>query len=305
MANTSYIEALRAKAAAAQAKKENKFSSKYNFKPNDGKNVVRILPYPFQEERLPFIEVWFHYGLGKHRSFVCPKGTFGKDCPLCETLEGYRRIGYDKQRSDAEFYRMSYQAHRSKARVYSPIIVRGSESEGVKFWGYAQLGVYEKQLEGFYLDEDYAGMLDEYEGRDLKLTYSKPEGGRNEYATTTVVPAPNASPALPKPAGKKEIEALINSIPNIWNSFLTEKTSEEIQAIIDDLMDDSGMLIINGDVKEDSAEIVKGNTKADDNADSADVAVAVATKPIRKTTARTELVAEDIDKVLQGLDDNE
>ena len=49
------------------------------WRPNDGEQVVRILPTPDGD---PFKEYWFHYNLGKNPGFLSPKKNFGDNDPL-------------------------------------------------------------------------------------------------------------------------------------------------------------------------------------------------------------------------------
>lgn len=247
----NYMKALRKKQEELLKMKNAsaKFQSKYLYKIEErDHNRVRILPYRHAEDSVPFIEVGYHYNLGKYRAVVCPKYTFGEPCALCNLVEGYRKQAWGKSAEgnpNAEVYKISYSNLKTKERVYSPILVRPSSEnpnninpQQIYFWGYSKKKVFEEQLLPLYLDEEWGVLLDEIEGRDMRITYTKPSG-KNEYARTTVSPAPRQSPILPDAS---KIEDLLANIPNIWDVLLERKSSADIQAIVDELLDESGML---------------------------------------------------------------
>ena len=51
------------------------------WKITEGEHTVRLLP---SEDGDPFREFWFHYNVGTHNGFLCPKRNFGDNCPVCE-----------------------------------------------------------------------------------------------------------------------------------------------------------------------------------------------------------------------------
>ena len=54
-------------------------------------------------------------------------------------------------------------------RTYVPVLVRGEESEGVKFWGFGK-NVYQELL-GFFADPDYGDLTDPVNGRDVTVEF--------------------------------------------------------------------------------------------------------------------------------------
>jgi hypothetical protein len=70
-----------------------------------------------------------------------------------------------------------------KLRTFVPVIVRGQESEGVKFWGFGKT-VYQELL-GYFADPDYGDLSDPINGRDIVVDYAAAEGGAS-YPTTTI-----------------------------------------------------------------------------------------------------------------------
>ena len=119
------------KALAARLKqfedgqKANEFS-KLIWRPKEGINNVRIVPYKFNPDS-PFIELQFYYNLGgKH--YLAPI-TFGKPDPVQEAIETLLASG-------DESHKIVAKKLAPTTRTYAPIIVRGEEEKGVRFWGF-------------------------------------------------------------------------------------------------------------------------------------------------------------------------
>ena len=68
-----------------------------------------------------------------------------------------KKIGYYKK------------TNGSKLRTFVPVIVRGEEGEGVRFWGFGKT-VYQEIL-GYSIDPDYGDITDPSSGRDLTIEY--------------------------------------------------------------------------------------------------------------------------------------
>jgi hypothetical protein len=61
-----------------------------------------------------------------------------------------------------------------KMRTYVPVIVRGKESEGVKFWGFGKQ-IYTELL-SIVSDPDYGDITDLMNGRDIDVEFTPAEG---------------------------------------------------------------------------------------------------------------------------------
>ena len=95
------------------------------WKPQPGKTQIRIVPYAFNKDN-PFIELFFHYNLN-NRSYLSPI-SFGRPDPIEEFAQKLRGSG------SKEDYQLSRKLE-AKMRTFAPVIVRGEEKQGVKFWG--------------------------------------------------------------------------------------------------------------------------------------------------------------------------
>ena len=95
------------------------------WKPTPGKHQVRIVPYKFEKDN-PFIELYFHYNIN-NKTYLSPQ-SFGRPDPIVEFADRLKRMG------DKEDWKAAKQME-PKLRTFVPILVRGQEGEGIKFWG--------------------------------------------------------------------------------------------------------------------------------------------------------------------------
>jgi hypothetical protein len=105
------------------------------WKPTPGKHQVRIVPYKFNKDN-PFIELYFHYNVN-NKTYLSPQ-SFNRPDPIVEFADKLKRMG------DKEDWRAAKQME-PKLRTFVPVIVRGEEGEGVRFWGFGKT-VYQETL---------------------------------------------------------------------------------------------------------------------------------------------------------------
>lgn len=173
------------------------------WKPEPGKNQVRIVPYQHNKEN-PFLEMYFHYDLGK-KNYLSPV-TYGEPDPVDEFAQQLRATG------KSDDWKLSKKL-TPKMRVYVPVIVRGQESEGVKFWGFGKQ-VYTEIL-GFIADPDYGDITDLSGGRDISVEYTPAEGVGN-FPKTAIRVKPNQTPAT---EDKNIAEKIVNGQKEIYEIF--------------------------------------------------------------------------------------
>jgi len=162
-----------------QSLQNNTKKSDFIWKPEKGQSIIRIVPYKFNKDN-PFIELFFHYNIN-NKSYLSPV-SFGRPDPIVEFAEKLKRTG-DKD---------DWKAGKNmepKLRTFAPVIVRGKEHEGVKFWGFGKT-VYQDIL-GYIADPDYGDITDPMRGRDIVLEVSQ-EAGKT-YPTTTIRIKPKES----------------------------------------------------------------------------------------------------------------
>ena len=155
-------------------------STKDNFwKPAPGKTQIRIVPYKFNKDN-PFIELFFHYNLG-NKTYLSPV-SFGRPDPVNEFADKLKSTGNKDEWIQGKRL-------EPKMRTFAPVIVRGKESEGVKFWGFGKT-VYQELL-SVIADPDYGDITEAMAGRDIMIERQTPAEAGNQYGKTTVRVKPN------------------------------------------------------------------------------------------------------------------
>ena len=186
-------------------------STKDNFwKPAPGKTQIRIVPYKHNKEN-PFIELFFHYNLGNNKTYLSPL-SFGRPDPVAEFADKLKSTGNKDEWIQGKRL-------EPKMRTFAPVIVRGKESEGVKFWGFGKT-VYQELL-GVIADPDYGDITDATNGRDIGIERQTPAEAGNQYGKTTVRVKPNQTAIT-------EDAALLTSIMAVSYTHLTLPTNREV-----------------------------------------------------------------------------
>lgn len=164
------------------------------WRPEPGEHQIRIVPYIHNREN-PFLELYFHYNLGK-KSTLSPT-SFGRPDPISEFANKLKQSG------DKEEWLLGRKLE-PKMRTYVPVLVRGQENEGVKFWGFGKK-VYQELL-AFIADPDYGDITDLKEGRDVVVTVKSAEESGTNYAETTIRIKPKQTPATENPSVIEKIK---------------------------------------------------------------------------------------------------
>lgn len=195
-------------------------ASEHMWKPVVGKQQVRIVPYAFDKNN-PFQEMYFHYEIGK-RTMVSPT-SFGRPDPIVEFAEKLKKSG------DKDDWKLGKKIE-PKFRVYAPVIVRGLEHEGVKFWSFGKQ-IYTELL-SIISDPDYGDVTDLMNGRDITVEYIAAEK-EGAFPTTTVRVKPNQSPAT---TDKEIAEKIVNGQKDLKELF-TELSYDEMTEALQKWLD--------------------------------------------------------------------
>jgi hypothetical protein len=212
------IDKMKQKLAAAQGKGEKKSDF---WRPQEGENVIRILPSPDED---PFKEHHFHYNLGNRSGFLCPKRNFGDDCPVCSFATKLFNEGSPESVQQAK-------SLFARQRFFSPVLVRGQESEGVKVWGYGKT-VYETLL-SLVLNPDYGDITDPEDGTDLVLSYGKAPGML--YPQTKVQPRRKSSKLCED--GDEACQEIVASVPDL-DTLFERKSTQDVQGILNEFLNE-------------------------------------------------------------------
>ena len=118
-------------------------------------------------------------------------------------------------------------------RTFAPVIVRGEESEGVKWWGFGKT-VYQELL-GIIADPDYGDISDVMTGRDIVVERQTAAEAGNQYGKTTIRVKPNQT-ALVEDATLSQ--NLINNQPNIVELY-NEPSFDELKGHLQNFLNPS------------------------------------------------------------------
>lgn len=201
-----------------EALKNQGTKSTYLWKPSPGKQVVRIVPYSHNPEN-PFIELHFHYNMNG-KTYLSPS-SFGRPDPIVEFANKL------KKSQDKEEWKRG-RALEPKMRTYVPILVRGLEHEGVKFWGMGK-SVYQELL-AIIADPDYGDITDPKNGRDIVVEFKTAEETGKSFPETSIRVKPNTSTAF-DPSDKNVLEKVKNQ-KNVTELF-PELTYDELATAMD------------------------------------------------------------------------
>jgi hypothetical protein len=190
------------------------------WKPTPGKQVVRIVPYKFDPEN-PFIELYFHYNLNG-KTFLSPD-TYNRPDPIVEFANKLKGTGNKEDWSQGR-------ALSPKMRTYVPVIVRGEEGLGVRFWGFGKQ-VYQ-ELMGIVLDEDneWGDITDLKEGRDIVVEFKTAKETGRSYPETSIRVKLKTSTAV-DPKDTKMLDMLTQQT-NITELF-PEPTYDELKSAME------------------------------------------------------------------------
>jgi hypothetical protein len=185
------------------------------WKPKPGKYVLRIVPYKFNKQN-PFIELLFHYNIN-NKTYLSP-ASFGRPDPILEFAEKLKRLG------DTENWKAGKKME-PKLRTFAPVVIRGQENEGVKFWGFGKT-VYQEIL-AIIADPDYGDITDENEGRDVVIEIVE-EAGKT-YPETRIRVKPNVT----KLTENSELEnKLLNEQTEITDIY-SELSYAELKGVLE------------------------------------------------------------------------
>jgi len=180
------LDEIRKRMDRLQNKSNGKSSSdfKKNFwKPPSGeKSIVRIVPYKHNKD-VPFTELYFYFGIDKPRMLAL--SNFDESDPILEFASKLRKT------NDPDNVALAKKLF-PKMRILAPVLVRGEEDKGVRFWEFGKM-VYQELL-GVMMDEDYGDITDIAAGRDITVEVIPAKETGKMYDTTTVRVKPVQSP---------------------------------------------------------------------------------------------------------------
>ena len=187
------------------------------WKPQPGKSQIRITPY-IENKDNPFVELFFHYSLVPKKTVLSPL-SFGRPDPVQQFADKLKSSG-DKDEW------IQGKRIEPKMRTFAPVVVRGEESEGVKWWGFGKT-VYQELL-AIIADPDYGDISDVMTGRDIVVERQTAAEAGNQYGKTTIRVKPNQTPVV---EDKAQLENLLENQKDITELY-QELSYEELTDVL-------------------------------------------------------------------------
>ena len=212
------------------------------WKPPSGKTQIRIVPYKYNKDN-PFVELFFHYGLGNNKTYLSP-ASFGKPDPVEDFANKLKSAGNKDEWIQGKRL-------EPKMRTYAPVVVRGEEHEGVKWYGFGKT-VYQELL-GVIADPDYGDITDPTMGRDIVVDRQSPAEAGNQYGKTSIRVKPNQTPLT---ENKETLQKVIDSqtkLEELWE----EPTYDDLKEALHKFLNPS-----DNDSNEEVASTVPSNGSA-------------------------------------------
>ena len=175
------------------------------WKPPAGKTQIRITPYVENKDN-PFVELFFHYSLVPNKTVLSPL-SFGRPDPVQQFADKLKSTG-DKDEW------IQGKRIEPKMRTFVPVIARGEESEGVKWWGFGKT-VYQELL-SIIADPDYGDITDSVNGRDVVVEFISAEESGASFPTTKIRVKPNQTPISDDPTILEKVKTSQKDIRDIY-----------------------------------------------------------------------------------------
>ena len=214
------------------------------WKPQPGTQVVRIVPYKHNTDN-PFIELYFHYDLGG-KNYLSPI-SFGRPDPIEEFAQKLKSTG------SKDDYRLGRKVE-AKMRTFAPVVVRGEETQGVRFWGFGKT-VYQELL-SIIADPDYGDITDAVSGRDVAVVFKTAEETGKSFPSTSIRVKPNQTPIT---EDASLLESLTEDQKNITEIY-QEQSYEDLTQALNDYLNGGSTTEEN---KEDDKKVLADATTYD------------------------------------------
>ena len=217
------IDAIKSRLNQLQNTTSNSF-----WKPQPGKSQVRIVPYTHDKNN-PFSELFFHYSLVPNKTVLSPL-SFGRPDPVQQFADKLKSSGNKDEWIQGKRI-------EPKMRTFVPVIARGEENDGVKFWGFGKT-VYQELL-SIIADPDYGDITDPVNGRDVTVEFKTAEETGASFPSTSIRVKPNQTSVTDDTAVLKKIKETQKDIREIY----IEMSYDELTDILNEWLtptEDSG-----------------------------------------------------------------
>ena len=188
------------------------------WKPQEGENRIRIVPLVGHTDN-PFIEAYFHY-LG-NKTYLSPL-TSGEADPIEEFAQSLRAVGNLNKEDWAQTKKFV-----PKLRTFAPVIIRGKESEGVRFWGFGKT-TYQELL-GYIADPEYGDIVDPMQGRDIKVEFTPAAKSPTGFNQTSLKISTKQTPIT---TDKDLLKKILEIQPDLFDVY-KKQSYKELKDVLD------------------------------------------------------------------------
>jgi hypothetical protein len=147
--------------------------------------------------------------------------SFGRPDPIEEFATKLKTSG------NKEDYKLGRKIE-AKMRTYAPVIVRGEEQEGVKFWGFGKM-VYQELL-SVMADPDYGDITDPVNGRDIVVEFKTSEETGRAFPMTNIRVKPNQTPLTENTEVMKVVKDTQKNITDIYSEMEYDDLQKALEA---------------------------------------------------------------------------
>ena len=145
--------------------------------------------------------------------------SFGRPDPIEEFADKLKQSG------NREDWRMGKKLE-AKLRTFAPVVVRGEEQGGTKFWGFGKT-VYQELL-SIIADPDYGDISDPVNGRDVVVEFKTAEETGASFPKTSIRVKPNQTPITENKAVLTNLLDDQKDIREVYNELSYDELAEAL-----------------------------------------------------------------------------
>ena len=208
--------------------KKGDFKANFWRPPVGEKSQIRLVPYKHNKS-FPFSELYFYFGIGKPRMIALT--NFEESDPIMEFDTQLRKTG---EKDNVELAKKLF----PKLRIFAPVVVRGEEDKGVRFWEFGKM-VYQELL-GVMADEDYGDITAVQNGRDVTVEVIPAAETGKMYNTTTVRVKPNQTPLVKDATQAESLLENQKNLVSLFKKYTFEEMKDTLQSYLKPSEEDGG-----------------------------------------------------------------
>jgi hypothetical protein len=157
--------------------------------------------------------------------------NFSETDPILEFATTLKKSG------DSENFELAKKLY-PKLRVFAPVLVRGEEDKGVRFYEFGKM-VYQELL-GVMADEDYGDITDIQKGRDVTVEVIPAAETGKMFNTTTIRVKPNQTPLVEDASKAEGLLENQKDLVSLFKKYTFDEMKDELQGWLKPADEDGG-----------------------------------------------------------------